>query len=299
MVSYAWHGFGAGFVATGWQELIARCFPVERRGRFFGISFFIGALAGALAAGFSVQLLAGFDYPINFAISFAMAAGFITISWISIAQTREPVQRSTAPERSTRQYWSELPKIVERDVNYRHFLISRLLLALSGMGITFITVSAVQDWEIGDGTVGIYTALMLAGQMVGNLVLGFLADRHGHKLSLEIAAFLTFVAFVLAWQAPAVEWYYLVFFLVGIAQGATIVSGILVIMEFSPPDKRPTYAGIANTSVGVVSMIGPLIGAWLALKGYSRLFALSAIVGLISFIAFRWWVQEPRFKSED
>ena len=133
--------------------------------------------------------------------------------------------------------------------------------------------------------------------MVGNLVLGLLADKHGHKLSLEIGALVTFLAFALAWLAPSSEYYYLVFFLLGITQGAIIVSGILVIMEFSPPEKRPTYAGIANTSVGVISMIGPLIGAWLALNGYSLLFGLSAAIALISFAALHWWVQEPRLRQ--
>jgi len=299
MVGYAWHGFGAGLVATAWQDLIARCFPVERRGRFMGTSFFVGGLAGALAAGFSVSLLAGFDYPLNFVLSFALAATFITLSWLALALTREPVQKVNIPRRSSRQFWSELPRIVRRDKNFRHFLIARLLLALSGMGVTFITVSAIRQWEVGDGTVGFYTALMLAGQMVGNLFLGFLADRHGHKLSLEIGALLTFLAFAIAWLAPASEWYFLVFFLLGITQGAVIVSGMLVIMEFSPPEKRPTYAGIANSSVGVVSMIGPLIGAWLAINGYSILFALSAIIALIAFVALHWWVKEPRSRPGD
>ena len=266
MVGYAWHGFGAGLVATAWQDLLARCFPVKRRGRFMGISFFIGALAGALAAGFSVRLLAGFEYPLNFVFSFFLAALFITFSWFALSLTREPVQKVTAPKKSSRQFWSELPVIVRRDENFRHFLIARLLLALSGMGITFVTVAAIRRWGVADGTVGIYTAVFLAGQMVGNLFLGLLADRHGHKLSLEIGALATFLAFGLAWLAPSADWYFLVFFLLGIMQGAVIVSGILVVMEFSPAEKRPTYAGLTNTSVGVVSMLGPLFGAWLALK---------------------------------
>lgn len=294
LVGYAWHGFGAGFVATAWQELIARCFPVQRRGRFFGISFFVGALAGALAAGFSIRLLAGFEYPMNFVLSFSLAAIFITVSWVALALTREPVQQVTIPPKSTSQYWSDLPTIVRQDDNFRHFLIARWLLALSSMGITFITVAALRRWAIPDGTVGVYTATLLFGQMAGNLVLGFLADRHGHKLSLEVGAFATFLAFALAWLAPSSEWYFLVFFLLGIAQGAVIVSGILVVMEFSAPEKRPTYAGIANTSVGVVSMVGPLLAAWLALNGFAPLFALSAVIALLSFVALRWWVQEPR-----
>jgi putative MFS transporter len=134
--------------------------------------------------------------------------------------------------------------------------------------------------------------------MAGNLILGFLADRHGHKLSLEIAALLTAAAFGIAWLAPGAEWFYLVFFLLGVTIGATIVSGILVIMEFSPPEKRPTYAGITNTSIGVVTMVGPLLGTWLVLSGYALLFVLSAVIALVSFATLRWWVQEPRKKGK-
>ncbi|MCD4737923.1 MAG: hypothetical protein K8R89_01510, partial [Anaerolineae bacterium] len=35
LLVYAWHALGAGIVATAWQELFARCFPVERRGSAF------------------------------------------------------------------------------------------------------------------------------------------------------------------------------------------------------------------------------------------------------------------------
>ena len=76
------------------------------------------------------------------------------------------------------------------------------------------------------------------------------------------------------------------------------MSGILVIMEFSSPEKRPTYAGLTNTSVGVVSMVGPLIGAWLAIAGYNWLFAASAILSLLAMIALHWWVKEPRYSRE-
>ncbi|UCG25521.1 MAG: MFS transporter, partial [Chloroflexota bacterium] len=146
-----------------------------------------------------------------------------------------------------------------------------------------------------DSTAGGYTAAFLIGQMVANLTLGFLADRFGHKRSLEIGALAGFLAFALAWLAPNAEYYFLVFFLLGVTEGAVIVSGMLVVMEFSAPEKRPTYAGLANTSVGVISMIGPLIGAWLAIAGYNWLFAVSALASLIALVLLHWWVKEPRF----
>jgi MFS family permease len=294
LIGYAWRGFGGGIVATSWQDLLARCFPVERRGRFMGISFFVGALTGALAAGFSAQFLSSFPYPANFAYVFTVAAIAISVSWIFLLLVREPVEPVRAPRRSNREYWGELPGILRRDDNYRHFLAGRLLLALSGMGLGFVTVAAIRRWDVADSTVGAYTAAILAGQMLANLSLGFLADKRGHIVSLELGALASLLAFSLAWLAPEAEWFFLVFVLLGFTEGALLVSGIPVSMEFSAAEKRPTYMGLTNSSVGVVSMIGPLLGAWLALRGYNWLFAASAFTSLLALIAFHWWVQEPR-----
>ncbi|MEE8568888.1 MAG: MFS transporter [Anaerolineales bacterium] len=295
LVSFAWFSLGAGMVATAWQDLIARCFPLERRGRFFGTTMFIGTGIGALGAVLSAWLLKTFPFPTNFVYIFAIAAASITLSWIFLALTREPVQPVSALRQSNRQFWATLPDILRRDHNFRRYLLARSLLALGGMGAGFITVAAVQRWQVPDSTVGAYTAVLLLGQTVGNLAFGWLADRFGHKLSLELGALASFLAFALAWLAPSAGWYYAVFGLSGIALGAMIVSGILVIMEFCEPQRLPTYAGLTNTGVGLVGMVAPLIGAWLASINYGWLFALSAGVNLCGLVAMRWFVQEPRW----
>ena len=294
LVGYAWHSLGAGVIATSWQDLIARCFPVDRRGRLFGATQFLGAGTAALGAGFSTQILKGFPFPTNFVYCFAIAAAGISVSWVFLALTREPVQRADIPKQSQRQFWASLPGIVRHDLNFRRFLVARLLLALGGMGWGFVTVAAVQRWHVPDGTVGLFTAALLIGQTIGNLGLGFLADRLGHKLSLEIGTAAACLAYTLAWVAPSSEWQYLVFALLGITSAAIFVSGILMVMEFSTPERRPTYVGLANTGTGLVSMLAPMIGAWLAGIGYGWLFALTAGINLAALAALHWGVREPR-----
>jgi len=291
---YACHSLGGGAMATAWQDLIARCFPVNRRGRFFGTSLFVGAGTAALGATLSTWLLQAFPFPTNFLYLFTIAAGGITLSWFFLALAREPVKPLDAPRQSNRQFWAGLPDILRQDHNFRRFLLARLLLALGGMGGGFVTVAAVQRWQVPDGTVGVYTAALLLGQTAGNLAFGFLADRFGHKLSLEIGTLTSSLAFSLAWLAPSAGWYYAVFALSGIASGAIMVSGTLMVLEFGGPQRRPTYAGMANTSAGLVGMAAPLLGVWLAGVGYGWLFALSAAVNLGALAAMRWWVQEPR-----
>ncbi len=292
---YVVHGIGAGLIATAWQDLIARCFPVDRRGRFFGTAMFLGAGMATAGAALSTWILENFQFPTNFVYLFLIAAGTISLSCVFLALTREPVQPVKGPRRSNRQFWASLPLIVHRDRNFRRFLVARLLLALGGMGLGFVTVAAIQRWQIPDQTVGIYTAAFLIGQTVGNLIVGFLADRFGHKLSLELSALAACLAFGLAWLAPAPAWYYLVFALLGVAIGAIIVSGILVVMEFCPPERRPTYTGLTSTGVGIASMVAPLLGAAMAAFSYDWLFILGALVNLAALIALRWWVKEPRW----
>jgi len=138
--------------------------------------------------------------------------------------------------------------------------------------------------------------VLILGEGVGSLLLGTLADRRGHKLSLEWAAGLFALAFALAWLAPAAGWYYAVFALLGASYGAQITSGLLMVFEFAEPQRRPTYIGVAGTLVGLVSMAGPLLGAWLAGVDYGLLFAAGAGTSLVAWGAMRWGVQEPRHK---
>jgi len=230
-------------------------------------------------------------------LSFAIAAAGILISWIFIALTREPAQQPPIILHNTSTSWTKYRRIVGEDRNFRRFLIARILGVLGTMGIGFVTVFAIQRWAVADSTVGLYTAAMLLGQTVGNLGAGLLADRYGHKISLEWGLFLTIVAFVAAWLAPSPVWIFPIFALLGLTVGIRIVSGILIALEFSAPQDRPSYIGIANTSLGMGSIVAPLLGGWLALVGYDLLFIASAGAGVAALAVMHWAVREPRQRS--
>lgn len=299
LVSYAWHTAGAGAVGPAWQDLIAAFFPVNRRGRFFGTMSFLGTGLGTAGAFLASWLLERYrrEFPTGFVYTFLIAAGCILISWVFFAMTREPVQPPNTTPRTSDRPWARLRRIVRQNANYRRFLFARLLLASTTMGAAFITVAAIQRWQVPDGTVGLYTAALLVGQTVANLVAGWLADRYGHKLSLEMSSLCALIAFMLAWLAPGPEWYYAVFVMWGCTYGAMVVSGILIVMEFCAPAERPLYVGVTNTALGIVYAGVPMLGGLLAGLSYDIVFALSAAAGLAGFIAFHWLVIDPRRQS--
>ncbi len=291
----AWHALGAGALAPAWLDMLARCFPIARRGRFFGTTSFMGSGAGVLGAALSAELLASAPFPRNFVYTFAAAAALITLSWVFLSLVREPVRQMPAsPPQRLSEFLRQLPRTLREDHNFRRFLIARALLAAGGMGNGFVTVALVYRWHVPDSTVGVYTSVMLAAQMAGNLLFGFLSDRYGHKLSLVLGAGSLALAFLLAWLTPSPAWAYGVYIFLGFGTGAFFVSGMLIVLEFSAPERRPTYTGIANTVTGLAAMLAPMVGTWLAFYGYNVLFALSAAINLAGLLLLQWTVREPR-----
>jgi MFS family permease len=297
LLGYAWHALGAGMLGPAWQDMIARCFPVDKRGRFFGIGSSIGTLTGVAGSALSIWLLANYDFPANFTILFLLSTTFILISWISLIFVREPIPSRPTYHQTQKEFLSSLSGILRAKQNFRHFIIARLLLGMGAMGAGFITLSAIRTWGISDSMVGTYTAMQLIGQGTGTLLLGLLADRKGHKLSLEIAALASGLGFILAWLAPTEYFYLATFLLLGFAGGGTTVSGMLMVLEFAEPERRPTYIGMMSTAVGLIGIIAPILGTTLATFSFPWLFGISAFLSLLAAGVLGFWVKEPRFST--
>lgn len=292
---YAWHALGAGLIIVGWQDMIAKIIPVDKRGRFFGITNFIGngtGIIGALAVPFVLERS---DFPTGYVLAFIAASILIFLSWIFLSLTREPAVPSNKPPVSQLDYLRSLPEVLRRDRNFRMYLLSQIVFSLSGMATGFLVVYAVRTWNLPDAQASGFTIALQVGLALSNLFFGFLADRKGHKLSLEICSLLSILALVLAITAPGPLWFFFIFFLRGAVNAGTFISGISIVYEFTGVDNRPTYIGLANTIPGIAGGIAPLIGGWLAgAVSYQAMFILAAVIGTVSLALLRFAVREPR-----
>lgn len=294
-VLYTWQNVGTGVILVGWQDMIAKVIPVEKRGRFFGISNFIGngtGILGALAVPF---VLKKFTFPLGYVFSFAVAGAFIFLSWVFLSFTREPAVYSSKPPVSQLNYLRSLPEVLRRDRNFRMYLLSQIIFSLSGMATGFLVVYTVKTWNLPDAEAGGFMIALQIGLTLAYLFFGFLSDRKGHKLSLEICMLLSTLLLVLAIIAPSPWWFFPIFFLRGAVNAGTFISGISIVYEFTDAENRPTYIGLANTIPGIAGSIAPLIGGWLASAiSYQAMFILSAVIGAISWALLRFAVREPR-----
>lgn len=292
---YAWFTVGTGLAVVGWQDLVAKIIPVEKRGFFLGISSFLGNGAGILGALAVPIILEQNAFPIGYVIAFAIAAVMVLLSWIFLGLTREPAVQSTKPPVSQLDYMRRLPGILRKDRNFRLYLIAQIVFALSGMSAGFLAVYASKTWAMSDAVASGYTVILQVGLAVTNLFLGYLADRRGHKLSLEIALALNVLSIALAIAAPNPWWFFAVFLLRGAVNAGTFMSGVSIVYEFTDAENRATYIGLANTVPGIAGAVAPLIGGWLAgAINYQTMFILSAVIGAASWALMHFAVREPR-----
>lgn len=294
-VLLAWHTFGAGLIIVAWQDMIAKIIPVERRGRFFGITNFIGNGTGILGALAVTYLIDQFTFPMGYVIAFGIAGAMIFISWIFLMQTREPAIPNNKPPISQMAYLRSLPEILRKDHNFMRYLLASSVYSLSGMSTGFLIVYAVKTWSLPDSEAVGYTIAMQVGLTLANLFFGFLADHKGHKLSLEICLLLNVLSIGLAVIAPSPIWFFPIFFIRGAISAGIMISGISIVYEFTGDENRPTYIGLANTLPGVVSAVAPLFGGWLAgALNYQTVFVVATLVGAAAWSLLRFTVREPR-----
>lgn len=289
-----WQGLGGGFTATAWQSMIAKIIPGRQLGIFFGLQSSAANMflsVGAIGAGIILERAGA---PFNFALCFLITGAAMTVSWVFLALVREERVPPTNAAVNHRDFWNNLVTILARDVNFRWFLIVRMLAQLAVMAFAFYTVYAVHHFSIGAETAGLMTAVFAATQIIANPALGWLGDRWSHRGAMEIGALAATLSAMLAWLAPTASWFYLVFILAGIANVAVWTLVIPLTLQFGREAERPAYIGLANTLVAPVTFLAPILGGWLAdSMGYSVTFLTSAFGGLVTLFALHAILRDP------
>ncbi|MXZ21611.1 MAG: MFS transporter [Caldilineaceae bacterium SB0665_bin_25] len=306
---------GAGLATPAWLDMIAKVIPVRRRGIWFGLGHGLGQLMGVVGAYFVGQILVSRAFPTNYALLFFLAFTVMMISWGGLALTREPISEVTKKAAPLLHYLGRIKRVLKQDANYRRYLISKSMVNLGGMSAGFFAVFGTEMFSLDGRGVGLLTAVLVGTQAVLNPTSGLLADRVGHKTVLATAAF--FVVFAplsalvyggtgaagpegTALASPFVSGkapigLLITFVFLGTYLAADHTSSLPIILEFSPPEDRPTYVGLTNTVLAPVLIGAPILGGWLAgAAGYVVMFRVALVVGTVGLILMVFWVREPR-----
>ncbi len=284
-----------GVLMPAWMDIVGRTVPVSLRGRFFALAQLVASVGGVLASLATAYILAALAPPVGYGVCFLAGTAFLGLSYLALSRAEEPEAVETSSPVPLRTYLGRIPGVISRDRNLSWFLAARSCGVVGTMATGFYTVFALRSHAAPDWQVGLFTTLLLFGQMAGNLVLGSLADQAGHRLVLLAGVAATVAGNLVALTAASLEIFSLVFLLSGVHLAAINISARTVLLEFAPTvGERPTYVGLGNTALAPVSLGAPLLAGVLAdTLGFGAIFAIAAGFGAIAFILTAR-VRDPR-----
>jgi len=283
-----------GITTPGWFDLVAKVTPVVRRGRLAG---YRSALAGIMGFGCSLVLtwiLTEFEQPVKYSMVFGFAFLFMMISlWVQAGMV-ESVPSPVTERRRVKEFLSEVPVVLRQNDSFRNFIIAMAFLVLATISITFFSVFAIQRFGAPPSAVGEFTMMMVVAQVVSAPVMGLLADRFGNKTTLVVAASALFGSAVWALLAPTLEWFYLVFGLLGVNVSSETMARYNIAVEFAVERKRGVFLGLMNALLAPCYLVG-LLGGWISdVVGYPAVFVTGASCSLVGMSIMILFVREPR-----
>lgn len=289
-----------GALMPAWMDVVGRTIPTTLRGRFFAVAGVLASGGGLLAGLGTAYILAAVRAPWSYGICFLSTAVFMGLSYVALALTREPVAVVTSPPVPLGTYLSRIPALLRRDRNLTWFLAARAFAVIGMMAGGFYTVYALRALGAESWQVGVFTAVLLGGQIAGNVALGGLADRTGHRLVIMIGVAATVTANAVALAGPSLPLFSVVFALWGVHVAAINVSSLNVLLEFAPGmEERPTYVGLGTTSLAPLAFAAPLLaGLMVDAVGLESVFGLAALFGLVGLSLLLTRVRDPRHQPE-
>jgi MFS family permease len=285
-----------GLLMPAWTDLVARTLPARLRGRFFGLASLAGTIGGIGGSALTSWVLATFPSSTAYGVCFLAATFFVGLSWIALVLVREPPATSAPAQADFWTHLGSVPGLLRRDANFSWYLVARVLMFGSVIGSGFFTVYALRVLRAPAADVGAFTALLLAGQMAGQLGLGWIADRAGHRVVLVMSAVAALSMNVVAITAGSLGAFSAVYLLNGLFNAAIQVSVVNVLLEFAPtPQQNPTYVGIERTFLAPFGFALPLAGGLMIdAVGYAFVFWLSAVASVATAAVLGGIVRDPR-----
>ncbi len=294
-VFYAIFCLSGGINTPAWLDMIGKIIPEKNRGRFFGVSNFMGSGMGVIGALFAGYLLDKLSFPGNFASCFMLTFIIIAISLGAIALTKEPAYPVVREHSSLKNYLGQLAAIVRHNRDYMFFLIAAVILSFVMMSTGFYSVHAIDKLGISGGQIGKFTAILLIFQTVTNPLWGYLGDKSGHKIVMAAGAACAILASITAAFADSSGLFYVVFAVTGTSISAGMIASFSIVLEFSEPEERPTYIGLTNSIKAPFAVAAPILGGILGDRfQLPFVFLLTAGIIFIGLLVLLLLVKDPR-----
>jgi len=253
---------GVGSVA--FKDVVAKTIPKGERGQMLSYRSTFGGILGLVAGGILVFVIKGNADKNVYAGMFVAAS----VLWFLAALLFHFIKEEKGATEGGRTPFNEFKRgadLLKSDLDFRNFIIVRALLMAIPLSQPFYIL---MSRNLSDGSWEQIGYIIIVGgiaQVVSSPFWGRLSDKSPTFL-MRLVAFISIVASGFASYLyasdinPGFYWFLPVFFVHGIAYAGARLSRKTYLVDFAPDEERPTYVSVANTAIGLFTVVAAGFG---------------------------------------
>jgi len=272
--------FSAGFGSIYFSEIIAKVFDKVERGKSMANRQFFAALGAIISGGIAGWVLSEFEPPKSYAYLFIISSFLLALGLYAFSTIEEPIKENIRiKEKSFKEFLKNAFRFLKEDKALQIQILTILFSYSYLFAFPFVILKANETIHLTGWLIGGFVTVQMIGALLGNLVWKKLTPRY--KLIIILSYICMILAFLIALFAKDAISYFLVFFLIGFAMDGFKISGLNLLFEIAPEDKRPIYVALQNnlTSIGLFFSIPG--GFILKFFGYQTLYIFTIVMLLI------------------
>jgi len=276
--------FSAGFGAIYFKELQAKLFSKRYRGKTMANRQVAGSIASIISGGVAGYVLSNFEAPLNYAYLFMVSSFIMGIGFVVFVSIDEPSKENVQEkEKNFSLFIKNAIKTLKADKRLQQQITAIFLSFSYYLSMPFVILHVNKSITLTGWMLGGFIMVQMLGSIVGSSLLWRKISNYERMLSLSFLFMIT--AFSIALFADNIYLYSVIFFLFGIALDGFNISGMNLVIEIAPEEKRPVYTAL-QTNISSLGLFFPVLGGFLLkLTGsYTVVYLLSITLLCIGFI---------------
>jgi len=314
LILYGISCLGAGIAGLPFLDIVGKVITSRHRGKFFSLRLFLGGIlsvGGGLVVKYVLARPTRFPFPDNYALFFLFAFLGTFTGMLLFMLIREPMELSAVRKRNNLlTYLRNIGILLRKDRNYNRFFRGIIFLHCGIITLPFYAIYGRVVLHFTPEMIGVFISAQMIGAVISALFWGFLSDRHGNKIVVQLSGLIgVSIPFLVMLTAPIsrMGWleffpqtpviiYATIFVLLGMNLNGLFIGQTNLLLEIAPARKRATYIGVTNTAIGLTTFL-PLLGGYIIERtSYTVAFSLSLILMLVGTL-FTFLIVEPRNKT--
>lgn len=274
--------FSAGFGSIYFNEILAKVFDKKQRGKTMANRQLFAAVGSIISGGVTGWVLSVFEPPESYAYLFMISAFLMSIGMFAFSTIKEPSKENVRiKEKSFFKFLKNAFRFLREDKELQIQILAMLFSYSYLLALPFVIIQAKITINLTGWLVGGFVTVRMLGSIFGNIIWKKLAPQY--KKIFLVSYSLVFISFLSVFLFKNEIIYFMFFFLMGFAIDGFKISGMNLLFEIAPEDKRPIYVALQKnmTSIGLFFSIPG--GFILEYFGYKILYIFTVTLMLVGF----------------